>query len=421
MLVKTILNQVYKQPGFVYGKTELREEDDGPMLMVAVRPHGRSRGRCSGCQKRRPGYDTQPERKFEFIPLWGIPVFFLYAMRRIECPDCGIVVETVPWADGKNQLTTAYCWFLARWAKRLSWSETAEAFHTSWGKVFRAVETAVSWGLAHRDLSNVTAIGVDEVLWHRGHKYLTVVYQIDAACKRLLWIGKDRTTMTFMRFFRDFGIERTRALQFVCSDMWRPYLKVLAYKTKRGVLSAVHLLDRFHIAKNMNMAIDKVRAAEAKELAAQGIDVLKHSRWSILKRPENLTERQEAKLAQLERKRNLKTFRAYLLKESFQGFWDYVSPAWAGKFLDRWCTRTMRSRIEPMKKMARQLRKHRPLLLNWFKARGLVSLGAVEGENNKLKLTVRKAYGYRTFRATEIGLYHAMGDLPEPPMTHRFC
>ena len=80
----------------------------------------------------------------------------------------------------------------------------------------------------------------------------------------------------------------------------------------------------------------------------------------------------------------------------------------------------MRSRIEPMKKMARQLRNHRDLLLNWFKARGLVSLGAVEGQNNRLKLTVRKAFGFRTFRATEIGLYHAMGDLPEPPMTHRF-
>lgn len=421
MQVKTILNRVHKQPGFVYGHTELRDEGGELSLIVQVRPHARSRARCSGCGKRRSGYDTLAERRFEFVPLWGIVVFLVYSMRRVRCPTCGVVVERVPWADGKHHLTTTYAWFLARWAKRLSWSETAEAFHTSWGKVFRAVEMAVSWGLAHRDLSSVTAIGVDEVLWHRGHKYLTVVYQIDAACKRLLWIGKDRTTMTFMRFFRDFGIERTRALQFVCSDMWRPYLKVLAYKAKRGVLSAVHLLDRFHIAKNMNMAIDKVRAAEAKELATQGIDVLKHSRWSILKRPENLTERQEAKLAQLERKRNLKTFRAYLLKESFQGFWDYVSPAWAGKFLDRWCTRTMRSRIEPMKKMARQLRNHRELLLNWFKARGLVSLGAVEGENNRLKLTVRRAYGYRTFRATEIGLYHAMGDLPEPPMTHRFC
>jgi transposase len=117
----------------------------------------------------------------------------------------------------------------------------------------------------------------------------------------------------------------------------------------------------FYIAKNLSIAIDKVRATEAKQLAAKGIDVLKHCRWCVLKRPENLTDKQEAKLAQLERRRNLRTFRGYLLKESFQAFWDDVSPAWAGKLLDRWCTRTMRSRIEPMKKMARQLPKHREL------------------------------------------------------------
>lgn len=421
MQVKTILNRTQKFKSFVYAKVLLAEEDGQAVLLVTVVPRANGRMICSGCDKKRPGYDRLGERRFEFVPLWGIAVFFLYAMRRVDCPDCGVVVESVPWGNGKHQLTTSYAWFLAKWAKRLSWKETAEAFQTTWDKVFAAVSAAVQWGLAHRKLDNITAIGVDEVLWHRGHHYLTVVYQIDAHCKRLLWIGKDRTTIRFMRFFHWLGDERTRRLKFICSDMWKPYLKVLAYKAKKGVLSAAHLLDRFHIAKNMNMAIDKVRATEAKQLAADGIDVLKHSRWCVLKRPENLTENQEAKLAKLERRRNLKTFRAYLLKESFQGFWDYVSPAWAGKFLDRWCTRTMRSRIEPMKKMARQLRKHRDLLLNWFKARGSISLGAVEGLNNRLKLTFRKSYGFRTFKATEIALYHTMGDLPEPPTTHRFC
>ncbi len=107
-------------------------------------------------------------------------------------------------------------------------------------------------------------------------------------------------------------------------------------------------------------------------------------------------------------------------KEDFQGFWEYVSPAWAGKFLDRWCTRTMRSKIQPMKRVARVLRTHRELLLNWFRARGTVSGGGVEDLNNKLKLTLKKAYGFRTFQAAEIALYHTLGDLPEPTPTHRF-
>ena len=109
------------------------------------------------------------------------------------------------------------------------------------------------------------------------------------------------------------------------------------------------------------------------------------------------------------------------MREDFQRFWEYVSPAWAGKFLDDWSSRTMCSRIEPMQKVARSLREHRDLILNWFRARGTVSGGAVEGLNNKTKLTIRKAYGFRTYNAVEIALYHTIGDLPEPEFTHEFC
>ena len=148
--------------------------------------------------------------------------------------------------------------------------------------------------------------------------------------------------------------------------------------------------------------------------------VLKNSRWCLLKRWENLTEKQEAKLINLLRY-NLKSVRAYLLKEDFNGFWEYVSPAWAEKFLDRWCTRVMRSRIEPMKKVARTIRHHKPLILNWFKAKKAFSSGVVEGLNNKAKVTTRTSYGFRTYHGAEIALYHALGDLPVPTMTHRFC
>jgi transposase len=357
------------------------------------------------------------ERRFEFVPLWGIVVFFLYAMRRVDCERCGVTVETVPWAQGKHQITTTYAWFLARWAKRLSWIEVARAFRTSWETVFRSVEMAVEWGRAHMEMDGITAIGVDEILWHRGHKYLTVVYQINEECKRLLWVGPDRKAKTLLRFFRWLGKERSARLEFVCSDMWKPYLKVIAKKASQ----AVHVLDRFHIMAHLSKAIDEIRAKEAKELKAKGYEpVLKGSRWCLLKRSENLTDKQEFTLAELLRY-NLRAIRAYLLKEDFQFFWDYVSPHWAGRFLDRWCTRTLRSRLEPMKKVARMLRSHRELILNWFRARGTISAATVEGFNNKAKLTSRKAYGFRSFRTQEVALYHVLGKLPEPVGTHRFC
>ena len=118
---------------------------------------------------------------------------------------------------------------------------------------------------------------------------------------------------------------------------------------------------------------------------------------------------------------NLKAVRAYLLKEDFQLLWQSRSLAAAQEFLKRWCTRALRSRIEPVKKVARSIRRHQELLLNWFRARGTISSGPTEGLNNRLKLTLRKAYGFRTFRAAEVALYHSLGALPEPECTHRFC
>ena len=149
----------------------------------------------------------------------------------------------------------------------------------------------------------------------------------------------------------------TRAgLRFICSDMWKPYLKVIAKKAGQ----AIHILDRFHIMGHFGKAIDEVRAQEARELRARGrAPVLTKTRWLLLKRPENLTEKQEVRLADLLRY-NLRSVRSYLPKEDFQFFWGYRSPYWAGCFLDRWRMRTMRSKIGPMKCVARMLWGHRP-------------------------------------------------------------
>ena len=417
MLIKTILNRVEKHACFIYGDCRLVEKPDRMIIEVDIKARANSRPICSGCGQRRSGYDTLSRRRFEFVPLWGIAVFFLYARRRVDCPTCGVKVEAVAWAQGKNRLTTTYAWFLARWSKRLSWKEVADIFHTSWDSVVRSVKMAVSWGLDHRNLNAIAAIGIDEIAWKKGPKFATLVYQLDNGAKRLLWIGRERTAKTLLGFFDWFGPDRSNALSFVCTDMWKPYLKIVAQKAA----AAVNVLDRFHIVSHMNKAIDKVRAKEIKQLKAMGQQpILTNSRWCLLKRPQNLTDQQDIKLRDL-LQCNLKTVRAYLLKEDFQFFWEYKSAAWAGKFLDKWCTRAMRSRLIPMKKVARMLRSHRELLLNWFRAKNHISLGAVEGLNNKIKVTTKKAYGFRSFDLMEIALYQAVGNLPEPSFTHKFC
>jgi transposase len=415
MEITTILNRCYKHKSFVYGQTHFSKTNTNE-IEVHIIPRKNSKPHCSKCRKQSPGYDHLPMRRFEFIPIWGFAIFFLYARRRVSCDLCGIIAEYIPWAEGKNHLTLVYMQYLAHWAKKLSWKEVAVSFKTSWEKVFKSVDYIVQWGLSRRDLSGITAIGVDEIQWHKGHKYLTLVYQINSDCTRLLWIGRERTEKTFSGFFDFLGEQKTALLQYVCSDMWKPYLNVI----KKNAPDAVHILDRFHIVARLNKALDEVRAEEHRKMKNDGYEpVLTKARWLLLKRPENLTEGQEAKLKDL-LKYNLKSVRGYLLKEEFQLFWEYTSPVWAGRFLDRWITRVMRSKIGPLKKEAKTLRRHKELILNWFRAKKMFSSGVVEGLNTKVKLTVRKSYGFRTYKCAEIALYHTLGKLPEPKLTHEF-
>jgi transposase len=157
--------------------------------------------------------------------------------------------ETLSFYTGVNRATASIIsprhtlLFLARWARKLSWKETAEAFHTSWEKVCNAVEYVVGWGLEHRQFGTVRAIGVDEIQYAKGHKYLTLVYQIDQGMTRLLWVGRERTVESFQGFFTLIGTELASKIEFLCSDMWQPHLDVIREKCSQ----ALNILDRFHI------------------------------------------------------------------------------------------------------------------------------------------------------------------------------
>lgn len=418
MRIRTLLNHCHYLKSFVYEKEQLEQIEGQAVLVVDVVPRKNGRAVCSSCGQLAGGYDRGGKaRLFSFVPLWGFPVYLRYVMRRVHCRRCGIKVEQVPWAEGKSPRTRAYEVFLARWARRLSWQEVAGIFQTSWEQVYRSVGTVVRYGMAHRKLEGIQAVGVDEVQYRRGHQYLTVVYQLDSGCRRLLYVGKKRTVKSLLGFFRELGPARCEAIRYVCSDMWRPYLKVI----KKKLPQALHILDRFHIVVLLNKAVDEVRRQEAGRLKRAGYEaILRHSRYCFLKNEANLTDKQAMKLSEL-LQYDLKSVRAYLLKESFQAFWHYTSPYWAAWFLKQWCARAMRSKLEPMKKFVKTVRRHEALMMNWFEAKKAFSSGIVEGLNRKINLVTRKAYGYRSYDVLKIALFHTLGELPEPEMTHRFC
>ena len=250
----------------MYGAVRLGQARGAVVIEVAIRPRANRPLTCAGCEQPGPGYDTLAPRRFEFVPLWGIPVFFLYAMRRVQCRTCGVRVEAVPWASGKHHLTTTYAWFLARWAKRLSWTEVAAAFCTTWEHVFRSVEMAVTWGQAHRDLTGITAIGIDEIQWRRGHTYLTLVYQLDAGGKTLALARRASDTEDPAALLPLAGPGPQCRPAVHLQRHVEPYLRVVAKKAGH----ARHILDRFHIMSHMSKAIDEVRATEARALKARG-------------------------------------------------------------------------------------------------------------------------------------------------------
>jgi transposase len=346
--------------GFVYRDVRMRMRQGRPeWIEIKLEPHGGIRGRCSQCQRPAPGYDRLPERRWQSVPLWGIPTYYYYAPRRVECGEHGVIIEHLPWSEGKRPVTCAMMVFLARWARRLSWRETAQVFGTSWEAVYRSVEWLVQWGLAHRNLQGVESLGVDEIHWGHGlraNNFLTLIYQIDTYCRRLLWVGKRRSQATLRRGLQALGPEVVKGLRFVCSDMWTPYLKVLAAEAGQ----ALQVLDRFHITMHLNQAVDQVRRAESTRLRAASspqAQRLKHLRWPLLRRGGRVRGRARQKLNALLASK-LATARAWDLKETFCHFWGYKSVTWAGAFLDYWCYRALRSRLEPMKKVARMLRAH---------------------------------------------------------------
>jgi transposase len=420
LTVKAILNRVQRFPGFVYRKVVLHGAGRDLRIEVHVEAHAGMHCRCGKCLQPCPGYDTLAERSWLFVPLWNIPVWLHYAPRRVECPTDGVVVEHLPWSEGKRPIAKAMLVFLAQWARRLSWLETARVFRTSWEAVYRSVEWFVEWGLAHRELNGVTAIGVDEI--HRGkgkraHNFFTLIYQLDAGCRRLLWVGPKRTQASLRAGLESLGPAVLRNIRWVCSDMWQPYLQVVARKLGH----AWQVLDRFHIVGHLNQAVDQVRRAECVRLrgSARG-QRLKRMRWRLLKKHSRVRGHARRKLYSLVHAK-LATGKAWILKEVFQKFWTYRSPFHARLFLRAWCTLALRSRLDPMKKVARTLRHHEGLLLNWFRAKGQLSSGAVEGMNNKIRVITRRSYGFRTDNALVLALYHNLGHLPEPKVTHEFC
>ncbi len=408
MLIESLVKETVELQGFrVYKVTG---GVSGLVAMIA--PDKRFTPRCGQCLESAPYRDSRPMRRFRHVPMWGIPVELQYEPRRVSCLRCGGVhVEAMPWVSGKQRMTRALMITLATWTRVLPWKQVAQLFRCAWGTVATAVEEAVAYGLDHRDLGQLTHIGIDEISRKRGHVYVTNVY--DLRSKRLVWSGEERSRDTLEAFFAFLGPEKTAELEGICCDMWQPYIDVIKEQAPQAVL----VFDKFHIVRHLMEAVDQVRRDEVREKGPAHKALMYKTRFIWLKNPWNLTEGQALRLGELEQL-NLKINRAYLLKELFRHFWDYTYAGWARRYLKRWFWWATHSRLEPMRDFAWMVRRHEEDILNYF--RMPIDNGTVEGLNNKAKLVIHKAYGFRTAKNYIRNLYHCLGDLPLPQTVHTF-
>lgn len=390
-------------------RVEQVSRQDGRIVVSLDRIGGRWLP-CSGCGTFDPVRDRLAERRWRHLPVWEIPVELRYRPARVACSGCGTPrVEVIPWSVGKSPLSGPLVVELAEWSRLLAWGVVARLYGVSWATVVGAVEQAVAYGLARRDLSGLRVIGVDELSRKKGHVYHTNVYDIGSDPCRLIWSREGRSKATLERFFHDLGDEQAKRLEAVCCDMWANYVEVIRLRAPQASL----VFDKFHVVRHLLEGVNDVRKAEARALRRDFPELLKGTRYIFLKNPENLTDRQRLRLATLEHQRGLKVLRAYELKELFRHLWKYRSRAWAKKYFDPWFWWATHSGIEPMREFAWMLRRHESGILAYFDHR--IDNGAVEAMNNNAKAISHRARGFRSEHAFTLAMLHCLGNLELPP------
>jgi len=389
--VTTAFNRLLSLPGACV--TEVCFETDQVVVDVVLR---RRRLQCPQCTFSTAAcYDTRPVfSTWRHTDMGRWKVLVRAGLRRLSCPTHGVRVEAVPFARRRSGFSRDFEDLIAFLATKTDKSTITRLSRVDWDSVGRICERVVADGLDPSRFDGLVSIGVDEVSWRKHHRYLTLV--TDHTAKKIVWGAEGKDTATLDAFFDELGETRSAALQAVSMDMGPAFLK--SVRAKGHAPRAVICIDPFHAVKLVTDALDKVRRAtwnQLRQLPDQGAaKKFKGARWSLLKRPENLTDDQSATLRQL-RNRGGDLWRAYRLKEAFRAiFAGDLDPEETVELIDRWCSQASRSRLAPFVKVAKTIRKHRDGILAAIRLK--INNARAEGLNNHVRLIIRRAYGFHS-------------------------
>jgi transposase len=384
-------------------------DDDGTVI-VAARPSAREQGRCPVCRRRCPGYDWgEGRRRWRALDLGTTPAFVEAEAPRVQCERHGVIVAAVPWARHDSSFTEAFEDQCAWLAVNASASAVAQLMRTTWRTVGWICARVADEARAQRDLlADLRRIGFDEISVRKGQTYLTVVVDHDSG--RLVWAAPGRDRKTVEKFLDLLGEERRARLELVSCDMasW-----ITNPVTERCPNAAI-CLDPFHVVKLATDALDEIRrevwneARKAGEIALA--KDLKGARFALWKNPENLTARQQLKLAHIQHV-NHRLYRAYLLKEQLRQIYR-VDPDEAIAVLDAWLKWAWRCRLQPFRKLARTIRDQRAGIEAAI--RNGLSNARVEQVNTQIRLITRRGFGYHSQQAVIALAMLRLGNLCPP-------
>jgi len=392
-------------------RVELKLTEGEVHLFVALPP--KELWVCPECLERAPIHDHR-ERTWRHLDTFQYRTILHARIPRLKCPNHGIRQIRVPWAEDGSRFTSLFEALAIDWMKQASIKAVSERLHLSWDEAAGIQERAVRRGLARRKAEPVRYLGIDETSFQRRHRYVTVVSDLEQP--RVLFVAEDRKRESLDGFWEDMTDEQLSAVEGVAMDMWEPYIGAVIESIPRGGEKIV--FDKFHVAKHLNDALDLVRRREHKILRAEGRDWLKGTKHDWLRNPNRFSLSEWRQFLRLTRRNDLKTARAWSLKEEFMRFWDYRYRGAADRHFRSWYSWAVRSRLEPVKRVARMIARYYENIATYFKHP--ITNAAAEGLNAAIQRVKAMARSFRNPKRFRMAIYFHCGGLDLYPNSAMF-
>jgi transposase len=372
--------------------------------------HGDYAWECPECGRQSALYDHQPERTWRHLDTMQYTTLLHARPPRVNCEEHGPRAARLPWADPKSRFTLLFERFAIDVLRMASVDAAARLLRLSWDEAWRIKERAVERGLARKPKVPPRYVGIDEKAFRAGQaSYMSIVS--DLVKGTVEWVGPDRKAETVAEYFDQFTDEQLEKIDGFAMDMWRAYTKAVHDRFPDADSKIIY--DRFHVTKEVNEALDQIRKAENRELLREGDDILKGTKYLWLTSRENLKRRQS--FTDLRRSK-LKTARAWAIKEALRDLWEYRSPSRAEQYWKKWYFWASHSRLQPIIRAAKKLKKHEHRILNYFIHR--ITNAMAESINGQIERLKRVANGFRNQKNFKTAILFHYGGLDLYPTTH---